>query len=133
MPTCNTLSTLRFFCSSMRSFLQNACSGPRPTLLRLIAASIVLNSGAPNNFTIRPQSQEKETSMKCVEKKIARAQRVSEYASPADFQDVFARNMSQLFLVALLLVGDELKAEQCFIRGIEDCVKGNPVFKEWAH
>jgi hypothetical protein len=71
--------------------------------------------------------------MKCLEKKIPGGQRVQEYANTADFQDVFTRNMSQLFLVALLLVGDELKAEQCFIRGIDDCVKGNPVFKEWAH
>jgi len=71
--------------------------------------------------------------MKWFGNKIAGTQQISEYASRADVQDVFTRNMSQLFLVALLLVGDELKAEQCFIRGIDDCVKGNPVFKEWAH
>jgi hypothetical protein len=70
--------------------------------------------------------------MKCLEKKIPGGQRVLEYANTADFQDVFTRNMSQLFLVALLLVGDELKAERCLIGGVDDCVKGNPVFKEWA-
>jgi len=71
--------------------------------------------------------------MKWFGNKIAGTQQISEYASGADFQDVFTTHMPQLYLLALLLVGDEVKAGQCFIRGIEDCVKGNPVFKEWAH
>lgn len=31
-----------------------------------------------------------------------------------------------------LLTGDPEKAEKCLVGGIEDCVKQNLVFREWA-
>jgi hypothetical protein len=54
------------------------------------------------------------------------------YASVEDFQHIFDEDMNRLHLLSLLLTGDMEKAEQCFISGLEDATKGNPVFKEWA-
>ncbi len=54
------------------------------------------------------------------------------YASIVDFQRIFDEDMSSLHLLALLLTGDREMAEQCFISGLKDATKGNPVFKEWA-
>jgi DNA-directed RNA polymerase specialized sigma24 family protein len=71
--------------------------------------------------------------MKWFGNKIAATQQISEYASRADFQDVFTTHMPQLYLLALLLVGDEVKAEQCFVGAIEDCLTRNLVFKEWVY
>src|SRR5260221_9561118 len=71
--------------------------------------------------------------MKWFGNKIAGTQQISEYASRADFQDVFTTRMPQLYLLALLLVGDEVKAEQCFVGAIEDCLSRNLVFKEWVY
>jgi hypothetical protein len=54
------------------------------------------------------------------------------YASIVDFQRIFDEDMNSLHLLSLLLTGDREKAEQCFISGLDDATKGNPVFKEWA-
>lgn len=54
------------------------------------------------------------------------------YASIVDFQRIFDEDMNSLHLLSLLLTGDSEKAEQCFISGLKDATKGNPVFKEWA-
>jgi hypothetical protein len=54
------------------------------------------------------------------------------YASCADFRQVFDEDMNQLYQLAFLLTADHEKAEQCFVSGLNDVVKGNPVFKEWA-
>ena len=56
----------------------------------------------------------------------------SEYMLPQDFCRLFESAMPSLHLLALLLTGDQQKAEQCFVTGLEDCLQGNPVFKEWA-
>jgi DNA-directed RNA polymerase specialized sigma24 family protein len=40
--------------------------------------------------------------------------------------------MSTLYLLSLLLTGDRVKAEECFVAGIEKSTRGNRVFKEWA-
>jgi len=37
-----------------------------------------------------------------------------------------------LYLLSFLLTGEHSLAEKCFVRGLEDSRKGNPVFKEWA-
>jgi DNA-directed RNA polymerase specialized sigma24 family protein len=50
-----------------------------------------------------------------------------------DFRNVFTEEMNKLHLLALLLTGDEGKAEQCFVAGIEDSVRSNSVFRDWAH
>lgn len=50
-----------------------------------------------------------------------------------DFCQIFTRDMKSLYLLSFLLTADHKQAEQCFAAGMEDCVEGNPVFKEWAH
>lgn len=54
------------------------------------------------------------------------------HASRADFQRIFIEDMSTLHLLSLLLTADTVKAEQCFVSGLEESIHGNPVFKEWA-
>ena len=55
------------------------------------------------------------------------------YATGADFCRIFKEDMNRLYLLSFLLTGDQSLAEKCFVRGLEDAGKGNPVFKEWAH
>ena len=59
-------------------------------------------------------------------------QKTTQYATEADFCQVFDENMNSLYLLAFLLTGDRGKAERCFVAGLEDSVEGNKVFKEWA-
>jgi DNA-directed RNA polymerase specialized sigma24 family protein len=54
------------------------------------------------------------------------------YASSRDFCELFTKEMNSLYLLGFLLTGDPEKAEQCFVAGLEDSLKGNSVFKEWA-
>jgi len=56
----------------------------------------------------------------------------SPYASVADFKQIFDEDMNSLYLLSLLLTADREAAEQCFVAGLEDATKDNPVFKEWA-
>jgi len=58
--------------------------------------------------------------------------RLTPYASSADFRRVFDEDMSSLYLLSFLLTADHEKAEQCFVSGLDDAVKGNAVFREWA-
>jgi hypothetical protein len=58
--------------------------------------------------------------------------RPTPYASCDDFRQVFDEDMNGLYQLAFLLTADHEKAEQCFVSGLDDVVKGNPVFKEWA-
>lgn len=62
-----------------------------------------------------------------------RSKETSPYATHGDFCRIFEEDMNRLYLLAFLLTGDHSAAEKCFVRGIEDSAKGNPVFKEWAH
>jgi len=54
------------------------------------------------------------------------------YASFADFCLIFLQNMDSLYLLSFLLTGDHALAEKCFVSGIDNSQKGNPVFQEWA-
>lgn len=40
--------------------------------------------------------------------------------------------MRALYLLALLLTGDETMAEQCFVAGLDQCIEGNAAFRKWA-
>jgi hypothetical protein len=40
--------------------------------------------------------------------------------------------MESMHLLSFLLTADEAKAEECFVSGLEDCVKGTYVFRDWA-
>ena len=65
---------------------------------------------------------------------------VTQYATSKDFCDVFIEDMADLYQVSFLLTADHDKAEQCFVAGVEDCVKTYRVFcvktyrvfREWA-
>lgn len=54
------------------------------------------------------------------------------FATREDFIKVFHEDMSGLYQLSFLLTGDHEKAEKCLVAGIEDCVKENRVFREWA-
>jgi DNA-directed RNA polymerase specialized sigma24 family protein len=54
------------------------------------------------------------------------------YATRADFQRIFTEDIGSLHLLALLLTADLQKAEQVFVAGLEESIRGNPVFKQWA-
>ncbi|MBV8049699.1 MAG: sigma-70 family RNA polymerase sigma factor [Acidobacteriaceae bacterium] len=55
-----------------------------------------------------------------------------QYATEADFCRVFENEMDRLYLLSLLLTGNEELAQNCFVGGLEDSKNSNPVFKEWA-
>jgi hypothetical protein len=55
------------------------------------------------------------------------------YASQEDFQTIFSEGLKELYQFSFLLTRDPAKAERCLVSGLEDCVKGNLVFREWAH
>ena len=54
------------------------------------------------------------------------------YASREDFRRIFTEDLDGLYQLSFLLTRDLQKAEQCFVGGLEDCVAGNSVFREWA-
>ena len=53
-------------------------------------------------------------------------------ASREDFHTIFNENLKGFYQLSLLLTRDPAKAERCFVDGLEDCVTGNRVFREWA-
>jgi DNA-directed RNA polymerase specialized sigma24 family protein len=55
------------------------------------------------------------------------------YATCQDFLKIFNEDMRGLYQLSFLLTGDRQKGERCFVEGMEDCAKGNRVFREWAH
>lgn len=59
-------------------------------------------------------------------------QQPSPYATRGDFCRIFEKDMNRLYLLSLLLTGDEAIAEQCFVGGLHIAQEGNPVFREWA-
>jgi DNA-directed RNA polymerase specialized sigma24 family protein len=54
------------------------------------------------------------------------------YATSADFCRIFQRDMNRLYLLSLLLTGNQGAAEKCFVQGLSDSKRSNAVFKEWA-
>jgi hypothetical protein len=55
------------------------------------------------------------------------------FATREDFINVFHEDMNGLYQLSFLLTGDHENAKKCLVAGIDDCVKGNRVFREWAH
>lgn len=55
------------------------------------------------------------------------------YTSESDFCRLFKKDMRALYTLSLLLTADADQAEQCFVAGLDDCINGNPVFRDWAH
>lgn len=58
--------------------------------------------------------------------------RSTAYAIGSDFCRIFTQDMNSLYWLSFLLTADRGKAEQCFASGLEDSVKSNRVFQEWA-
>jgi hypothetical protein len=54
------------------------------------------------------------------------------YASHEDFRTIFNEDLRELYQLSFLLTNDPAQAERCLVSGLEDCVSGNPVFREWA-
>ena len=54
------------------------------------------------------------------------------FATHEDFIRIVHEDMNGLYQLSFLLTGDHEKAEKCLVTGIEDCVKENRVFREWA-
>ena len=54
------------------------------------------------------------------------------YAKHADFCDIFKNDTTPLYLLAFLLTGNHKESEQCFILTLEEALKKQAVFKEWA-
>ena len=54
------------------------------------------------------------------------------YASPDDFHTIFNEDRKGLYRLSFLLTRDPAKAERCLVVGLEYCVRGNRVFREWA-
>ena len=61
-----------------------------------------------------------------------REEEVNPYASHADFHAIFNEDLKELYQLSFLLTRDPAKAERCLVSGLEDCVSGNRVFREWA-
>lgn len=67
-----------------------------------------------------------------VQAKSATTEKQMPYATSGEFCRIFSEDMSGLYLLGLLLTGDDKTAEQCFVSSLEDAINGSPVFKEWA-
>ena len=63
----------------------------------------------------------------------AREHEGDRYASHEDFHTIFHEELKELYRLSFLLTRDPAKAEQCLVSGLQDCVSGNHVFREWAH
>jgi DNA-directed RNA polymerase specialized sigma24 family protein len=59
-------------------------------------------------------------------------EQANRYASRRDFHTIFSEGLTELYQISFLLTRDPARAEQCLVSGIEDCVTGNRVFREWA-
>lgn len=70
--------------------------------------------------------------MTCFRKNLEPEDKAARYATSEDFRRVFADDVDSLYQLAFLLTGDHDRAELCVVTGVEDSVRGNSVFKEWA-
>ena len=63
---------------------------------------------------------------------LVRDKEANVYASHEDFHTIFNEDLKELYQLSFLLTRDPAKAERCLVSGLEDCVSGNQVFREWA-
>jgi len=54
------------------------------------------------------------------------------YATSTGFCEVFRTDMDNMHLLSFLLTADLTKADECFVSGLQDCVQGSHVFRDWA-
>ena len=56
----------------------------------------------------------------------------ADHATHSDFSAVFLQQLDRLYSLALILVDDELRAEECLLAALDSCAEGASVFKESA-
>ena len=56
----------------------------------------------------------------------------AEHATCNDFRKIFMEDMDGLHLLALLLTANEELAAECFVAGLDDSIRDNSVFRQWA-
>jgi DNA-directed RNA polymerase specialized sigma24 family protein len=56
----------------------------------------------------------------------------ADYADHGDFCQVFEQDMKCLYLLAFLLTANHKESEQCFVSTVEEALKEQAVFKDWA-
>ena len=56
----------------------------------------------------------------------------NDYATHADFCAIFRQHTDRLYSLALILTGDELTAEKCFLAALDSCAEERLVFRESA-
>jgi DNA-directed RNA polymerase specialized sigma24 family protein len=70
--------------------------------------------------------------MNCLSNNRSAKYGVTQYATSQDCHHVFVEDMAYLYRLSFFLTLDRDQAEQCFVAGLDECVKGNTVFREWA-
>src|SRR5437660_5071848 len=60
------------------------------------------------------------------------AHQADEHATCNDFRKIFTEDMDGLHLLALLLTANEEMAAHCFVAGLDDSIRDNSVFRQWA-
>jgi DNA-directed RNA polymerase specialized sigma24 family protein len=64
--------------------------------------------------------------------KTNRKRQQDQYATATDFQTIFSENRQDLYQLSLVVTGDPGKAQECFVASLEDSVRSNYVFRDWA-
>jgi hypothetical protein len=72
------------------------------------------------------------TEMEMVDARQIQRQKPTPYATGPDFCRIFEDDLNRLYLLSFLLTGDRSMSEECLVRGLDDSVKSNPVFRAWA-
>jgi DNA-directed RNA polymerase specialized sigma24 family protein len=54
------------------------------------------------------------------------------YATHEDFHTIFNEALKEFYQLSFLLTRDSEKADRCLVSGLDDCISGNRVFREWA-
>ncbi len=70
--------------------------------------------------------------MRYLQKNSIQVDHTDDHAGIKDFRNIFIENIDRLYLLSLLLTGDQEKAERCFVTGFEECATTNRAFKESA-
>lgn len=56
----------------------------------------------------------------------------NDYATHSDFCAIFREHLDSLYLLALILAGDDLVAENCFLAAFDSCAEESRVFRDSA-
>jgi len=62
-----------------------------------------------------------------------RGQEANLYASGEDVRGMGSKDLNSLYQLSFLLMRDHERAERCFVAGLENLIRGNRAFNQWAH